>query len=52
MSVTVDGGFTEHLHTQLITASNYNSLTGLHTVEITVIGAHVKSSVSSLVISW
>jgi hypothetical protein len=32
-------GFVEHLHTQLVTTSNYTSLTGLHTV-------------SSLVVSW
>jgi hypothetical protein len=33
--------FIDHLYTQLITASNYNSLTGLHTLKITVTAAHI-----------
>jgi hypothetical protein len=40
------------LTTQLITTSNYNSLTGLHTLQIPVTAAHKKSSMSSLVVSW
>jgi hypothetical protein len=43
--------FIDHLFTQLITTSNYNSLTGLHTLKITVTAADVKSYMSSLVIS-
>jgi hypothetical protein len=48
--VTVDGfaliiGFIEHLYTQPVTTGNYNSLTVLHTVKITVTAAHMKSSV-------
>jgi hypothetical protein len=38
-------GFIEHLYTQLVTTSKYNSLTGLHTLKITVTAAHIKSSV-------
>jgi hypothetical protein len=38
-------GFFEHLYAQLVTASNYNSPTGLHTLKITVTAAHIKSSV-------
>jgi hypothetical protein len=30
-------GFTEHLYTKLVTTSNYNSLIGLHTLQITVL---------------
>jgi hypothetical protein len=37
--------FIEHLYTQLVTISIYNSLTGLHTLKITVTAAHTKSSV-------
>jgi hypothetical protein len=38
--------FIDHLHTQLVTVSNYNSLTELHTPDITVTTAHIKSSQS------
>jgi hypothetical protein len=41
-------GFIEHLYAQLVTTDNYNSLTGLHTLNITVSAAHIKSSMSSL----
>jgi hypothetical protein len=40
------------LITQLVTTSNYNSLNGLHILKITVTEAHIKSSTSSLVVSW
>jgi hypothetical protein len=43
-------GFIDHM--EMVTISNYNSITGLHTLEITVTAAHRKSSVSSLVIFW
>jgi hypothetical protein len=36
----------------LITTNNYNSLTELHTPEITVITAHIKSSQSLLAVAW
>jgi hypothetical protein len=42
--------FIEHL--QNVTVNNYDSLTELHTPEITVITAHVKFSQSSLAVSW
>jgi hypothetical protein len=38
--------------TQLVITGNYNRLTVLHTVKIAVNAAHIKSSISSLVISW
>jgi hypothetical protein len=41
-------GFIDHLYTQLVTTSNYNSLT----LKITVTAAYIKSSMSSLVVSW
>jgi hypothetical protein len=34
----------DHLYTQLITISNYNGLTGLHTLKIPVTAAHIKYS--------
>jgi hypothetical protein len=37
--------FIDHLHTQLLTTSNYNATTDLHTLQITVTEAHIKSSV-------
>jgi hypothetical protein len=37
---------------KMVTTSNYNSLTGLHTLKITVTAADIKSSISSLVVSW
>jgi hypothetical protein len=53
--VTIDGfglviGFIEHL--QNVTTNNYDSLTELHTPEITVTTAHIKSSQSSQTVSW
>jgi hypothetical protein len=50
--VTVDGVWIgvcviEHLYIRLVTKSNTNSLTGLHTLKITVTAAHIKSSMSS-----
>jgi hypothetical protein len=39
-------------HLQIVTTSKYKSLTELHTPDITVTVAHIKSSQSSLVISW
>jgi hypothetical protein len=44
--------FIDYLYTQLITTSNYNNLTGLYTLKITVTAAHIETSVSSLVIFW
>jgi hypothetical protein len=38
-------GFIDHL--QVVTISNYNSLTELHTQNITVTTAHIKSCQSS-----
>jgi hypothetical protein len=35
-------GFIEHLYTQLITTSNYNTITDLHTLQITTV--HVSLS--------
>jgi hypothetical protein len=43
-------GFVDHL--RIVTASNCNSLTELHTPNITVTTAHIKSSQSSLDVSW
>jgi hypothetical protein len=43
-------GFIDHL--QVISRNNYNSLTELHTPNITVTTAHIKFSQSSLVVSW
>jgi hypothetical protein len=37
--------------TQLVTTSNYNSLTGLRTIKVTVTAAYITSPMSSLVIS-
>jgi hypothetical protein len=37
---------------QLITTNNYGSLTELHTQKITVTTAHIKSSLSSVVVDW
>jgi hypothetical protein len=46
MGTSVVNKFTEH--SQDVTANNYNSLTGLHTLKITVTTAHkVKSSMSA-----
>jgi hypothetical protein len=42
--------YTNHL--QIVTTSNYNSLTGLHPLKITLTAAHIKFSMSSLVVSW
>jgi hypothetical protein len=42
-------GFTDHL--RIVTISNYNSLTELHTPNITVTTSHIKSSLSSLDVS-
>jgi hypothetical protein len=39
-------------YTQLITTSKYDSLTGLHTLNITVSVAHINSSMFLLVVSW
>jgi hypothetical protein len=36
--------FFNHLYTQLVTTSNYNRLTGLPTLKITVTAAHIMSS--------
>jgi hypothetical protein len=33
-------GFIDHLYTQLVTTSNYNNLTGLYTLQMTVTTAH------------
>jgi hypothetical protein len=35
-----------------VTTSYYNNGTGLHTLKITITAAHIKSSISSLVVSW
>jgi hypothetical protein len=43
--------FIDHLNTQLVTTGNYNSLTGLHTLKITVRAALIKSCMSLLVVS-
>jgi hypothetical protein len=43
--------FIYHLYMQLITASNYNSLTGFYIIKISVTAAHTNYSVPSLVIS-
>jgi hypothetical protein len=45
-----DIGFIDNL--QIVTTSNYNSLMELHTLNITITTEHIKSSQSSLVISW
>jgi hypothetical protein len=42
--------FTRHLG--IVTTSNYNSRNELHTPKITPTTAHIKSSLSSLVVSW
>jgi hypothetical protein len=44
-------GFIENLYTQLVTTSNYNSLTGLHALKITVTEADIKCTMSSPVVS-
>jgi hypothetical protein len=44
--------FIEHLHTQLITTSNYNNLTCLQILNITATAAHIKFYMSLLVIFW
>jgi hypothetical protein len=46
----LDIGFTDHL--RIITTSNCNNLMKLHTPNITVNAAHIKSSQSSLITSW
>jgi hypothetical protein len=43
-------GFIDHL--KIVTTSNYNSITELHIPNIPVTTAHIKSSLSSLVVSW
>jgi hypothetical protein len=43
-------GFIEHL--QKVITNNYDSLTELHTLKITVTTAHIKSSQSSLAVVW
>jgi hypothetical protein len=43
--------FIEHLYMQLVISSNYNRLTGLHTLKIPVTAAHMKSSMYSVVVS-
>jgi hypothetical protein len=43
-------GFIDHL--RIVTTSNYNSLAELHTPNMTVTSANIKSSQSSLVVSW
>jgi hypothetical protein len=48
----LDVGFIDYLYTQLVTTSNYNSLPGLQTLKITATAANIKSSLSSLVVSW
>jgi hypothetical protein len=45
-------GFFDSLYTHLTTTSNYNSLTGLHSLKITVTAAHIMCSMSSLGVSW
>jgi hypothetical protein len=42
----LDIGFIDHL--RIVTTSNYNSLTELHTPNITGTAAHIKSSLHSL----
>jgi hypothetical protein len=46
----MDIGFIDHL--RIVTASNYYSLTELHTPNITVTTAHIKSSLRSLTFNW
>jgi hypothetical protein len=46
-SFGLDIGFTDHL-----TDHNYNFLMELHTSNITIPTAHIKSSLSALDISW
>jgi hypothetical protein len=36
----------------LVTTNSYDSLTELHTTKITVTTAHIKSSQSSLAVTW
>jgi hypothetical protein len=43
-------GFTDHL--QVVTTNNYNTIANLHTPNITVTTAHIKSFQSSLIFSW
>jgi hypothetical protein len=46
----LDIGFIEHL--QIVTTSNYSSLTGLHIPNITGTTAHIKASVYNLTFNW
>jgi hypothetical protein len=50
--MTTDGIWTGDRNYCSITDRNYNSLNDLHTLQITVTAAHIKSSMSSLVLSW
>jgi hypothetical protein len=43
-------GFIGHL--QIVTTSNYDSLTELYTSKATVTTAHIESSQSSLAVAW
>jgi hypothetical protein len=43
-------GFIDHL--QIVTTNDYNSLAGLRILKITATAAYIKSSMSSLVVSW
>jgi hypothetical protein len=44
--------FIDHLCTQLLRTSNYNSLTELHTTSFTVSTAHIKYFLHSLTFNW
>jgi hypothetical protein len=46
----LDIGFIDHL--RIATSSNYNSLKELHTPNTTVTTGHIKSSLTSLDVSW
>jgi hypothetical protein len=51
-SVTLDGFWIGYSNTRLVTTRNYNGLTELHTPNITVTTAHIKSSLCSLDVFW
>jgi hypothetical protein len=36
----------------LVTTNHCNALTGLHTLKVTVTTAHIKSSMSSIIVAW
>jgi hypothetical protein len=48
----LDIRFIDNLHTQLVSTNNYNSLTELHTSNITVPTAHIKSCLHRSTFNW